>query len=358
MSAVENVYSLPINSVYKDITTFLRDQDSEHTRKNYERAIRYFFTYMRQGKRLEDLTVGDLKFRNADVKEYRLHLKDKCASAGTANLYLAALQSLYDFFERNYEGIRAASVKVDFLTYNPQSYGKLTVQEAEMMAELAKEELNGHEKYCLIRLAYTTSFRKETLLSLQWSDFKKHPTRPIYLITTDITKGEKEHTRPISEDLYGELLKIKESKRYQKYNDNKVFHFNNSTVQEMMDKLREKMGFTPEDKIVFHSLRSVMAVFAVETLKDYKMAKEQLNHSDINTTINSYTEAYDDYEAMPGVLVEQKVSDDVFDALTRDELLSLLKSQTNGVLLGLKIGAKKMLEEKMKVSEKEKETIG
>jgi integrase len=355
MSAAENVYSLPINSVYRDFETFFGKQESKHTQDNYRRAIKFFFSFIKQGKRIEDLTYEDLIFRNADIELYKTHLKKQFESLSTANLYLAALFSLYGFLEKNYEGIFQKTIKVDFFKANQVHHGKLSQYEAEMMAELAKREVHGQEKYSLIRLAFTTSIRKSALLSLKWSDIKKRPDDDIYTIRA-VDKGQKVFEVDIVEDLYNELLKIKECKKNQKYNDNNVFHLSNDTVQKMMDTLKEKMGVSPERNITFHSFRSLGAIYAVRVMKDIRKAQKVLGHKDINLTLDTYGEDADDYRNAPSILMDQKISDDVFYELSKEDLIALIKGQSDGTQMVMKIAAKKMLETRNE-KEDEKESL-
>lgn len=345
MVNVNNVVVLNQNSVHEDIQTFLGKMElhSKNTRMNYERSICKFFMYMKN-KSIEQLTIEDLKFRNNDMVKYQLFLKEQYANI-TVNSYMSAIVSLYDYFEKNDYPVKSKTMKVDPLSDDGETYGKMTVQEAETFATLAKDQVKGQEKSSLIRLAYTTSFRKQELLNLEWSDIVYNGSQNVYLVHV-IGKGGKKHTQPISHDMFSELLKIKEQKYYQRYNDNKIFHLSNQAIQDMMDRIKEEMGIEEERNIVFHSLRNVAPSFIMETTGNIMEAKRQLNHSNVNTTVKNYLEQKQDYLQMASIQIEDKIDSCIFDELTHEELLNMVKGFGNGIGFQLRLAAKKIVEER------------
>src|SRR5690606_21671595 len=121
----------------------------------------------------------------------------------------AAISSLYDFFETNEYPVKAKVMKVSPLSDDSESYGKITLDEAREMAELVKKQVKGVEKSCLIRLAYVTSIRLGALLSLTWNNIKLSENGNFYTVEV-FDKGKKKDRKPITKELYEELLKIKD----------------------------------------------------------------------------------------------------------------------------------------------------
>ncbi|PYE51622.1 site-specific integrase [Paenibacillus barcinonensis] len=348
MKSEANVIQLYSRRVYEDIMTFIGKFESKHTQKNYERSIRNFFLWLHNvNKDIEYLTVDDLKVRNADMIRYQKHLKDHEAEYTniTINNYIAPIQSLYEFLEINEYPINSKHVKVDMLSDDSEHTGPLYLNEAEEMARIVHDDRKqGQEKSALIRTAYTTSFRKSSILSLEWDDIKKNPNAENYLVTT-IGKGNKRHTMPISVDLYNELLKIKDQKYYHKYKDNKIFHLSNNTIQTMMNKLKEKMNISSDRNVKFHSFRNVAASFG--TLEE---AKKHLNHSNISTTETYYRHINEDYSNSISLRIEDKIDDSVLEQLTKQELIDLIMKQNHGTLSQIKREAQEFIQNKGEMS--------
>lgn len=343
MSAIKNaVVGLRTGSVYEDIRIFVDKFQSTNTQLNYERHLRNFFMWFANGKTLEMLDRGDLHVRNADVIKYQTFLRKHTAnySNTTINAAMAAIQSLYEFLEINGYDVNSKHVKVDVLPDDSEGAGALYHHEAEMMADLVRKQRKGHEKSALIRLAYTTSLRKSSLLDLEWSNITKNPNDAFYLINT-IGKGGKKHTVPISASLYNELLLIKDQLYYKKYKDNKIFHLSTTTIQCMMDSLKEEMNIPVERNIVFHSFRNVAASYG--TLEE---VKDHLNHSNINTTNKYYRHKTKDYSQSLSLRVGQEVDDSVFHELSKEELISLIMNQGTGVILNMQKEAQEIIKSK------------
>ncbi|WP_339304550.1 site-specific integrase [Paenibacillus sp. FSL L8-0435] len=342
MKSEANVIQLYSRRVYEDIMTFIGKFESKHTQKNYERSIRNFFLWLHNvNKDIEHLTVDDLKVRNADMLRYQKYLKDHEADYThiTINSHIAPIQSLYEYLETNEYPINSKHTKISMLSDDTEITGSLYLNEAEEMARLFLQDRKlGQEKYALIRTAYTTSFRKSSLLSLKWSDIKKNPLAENYLVTT-IGKGNKRHTMPISVDLYNELLKIKGQKYYHKYKDDKIFHLSPNTIQTMMNNIKKKMGILPERNIKFHSLRNVAASFG--TIEE---AKKHLNHSNISTTERYRKHTAEDYSNSISLRIEDKIDDSILEQLNKEELIHLIMMQNNGTLSQIKREAQELIQ--------------
>lgn len=335
MQAQSNVIGLPLDSVYSDIQTFLNDERfSDGTRIGYEHDIQLFFAY--NNKQLNQLISSDLHYENKDIIKFRNFLiNDKKYSNATTNRKLSSLQSLYTFFKRNkYDskyGIDTEVFQIDKLKNKSKSYGYISPEELQGMLQLVINQVKGYEKYCLIRLATTTSLREDTLLNLTWDNFEFNEQKNCYFVNTVEEKTEKEMSQPISVNLYNELINIKSLVYYQKYNDNKLFHITKKTVWEMMNTLREQLNISDKRNIVFHSLRSYAANFILETSGDIVAASTQLGHSNIQTTFSHYINKQRDVSQMAGIMLDEQIDQSAFDKLTFEEMKQLLNDTKNGL---------------------------
>lgn len=354
MSTVtNNVVGLHTGSVWEDIQTHLKGFESKHTSENYERGLRKFFQWFK-GKDLELLTREDLYIRNADVLKYRNFLKEILDEEGerqytntSINNVIAAIQSLYVFLEKNDYDVKSVTTRINPLADDSVRCGALYTHEAEKMADIIVATVKGVEKSALIRMAYTTSFRKDSLRKLEWNDIVKHPSNKYYEVTV-IGKCGKKHTVPISEDLYQYLLKIKDQKYYARYNDNKIFHLSTGAIQDMMTYLKDKLGISEQRNVVFHSFRNVASMYG--TLEE---AKEHYNHSSYNVT-EKYRHKDNDMSNSLSLRIGEKIEDGVFEELSKEELIQLLMRQNEGVIHQMKRDAQKIVNDKI---ENKKESV-
>lgn len=347
--AMVNVTGLHSGSVYEDVLAFLSKhrKKNESTAKNYEKGLIMFFMWYRN-KQLIELQREDVEVRNATIIRYQDYLIETGKyAANTINKYMSALMSFYDFLERNDYPVKAEHVKIDMLYVdkNQSRHGEMNDYEAKVIREYVRSQVKGIEKAALIRMAYTTSLRKSELLKLTWADIKKHPTQDVYIITT-IQKGKKNNDVPISEDLYNELLSIKEQEYYKRYTDDKIFHLSKTTIQNMMKDINENVALHDDKGVVFHSFRNVMGGWLEDRGGSLNEIQEHFNHSDMSTYINHYKHKTKDYTNSPSVRFEMEISEDIFDELSREELLELVKSQKGGVLSQLKLSAHKLVDDK------------
>ncbi|QWU14417.1 Site-specific recombinase XerD [Paenibacillus sophorae] len=343
-----NVTGLHKGSVYEDIQAFLLKckKKNESTADVYERGLKMFFRWYKD-KDINKLTEDDIQVKNSIIIRYQDFLETGYNYAPrTINKYLSAIFSLYEFLEVNGYPINAQHVKVDFLKAKSNKHGEMNDQEAKEIRDFVKNTRSkGLEKAAFIRMGYTTSFRKSAILNIGWDDIKKHPYHDYYEVTV-IDKGDKERVQPISEEFYNELLQIKEQKYYRRYNDNKVFHLSKTTIQNMFDDINEHFEFNGGKKVVPHSLRNVMAGWIEESGGKIEEIKDQLGHSSFDTYFEHYQHSHKDLSNSPSLRFENEISNDIFNELNREEFLELIMSQKGGVLMQLKLSAKKMIENK------------
>lgn len=323
-------------NVWWCISTFLDriEQDSPNTRKTYETAIRDFFKTMR-GKRLEDLVEKDLIFTKAQIEAYQVNLR-KHYKAATVNNRMAALKKCYNKLENDY-GFPVKATWFDLERYkehDKESYDALTHEEVIKIINLVSVTRQGDQKALLIRLAYATAFRKSSLLNLRWNDIFQ---RNGFWYVRTLGKGNEWDYKKISDDLYHELMKLKNKRG--DADDDKIFTLTKKTVDRMMNYIRENMDFGTRN-ITFHSFKkSSIKEVALLTNYDIKAMQRQGNHKNVTTTLNDYM-AEKDLDELVIVDINYRVPVEEFDKLTHEELLNLVKSadRTTQIKLLQKLG--------------------
>ncbi|WP_431785804.1 tyrosine-type recombinase/integrase [Paenibacillus lactis] len=341
--AKNNVVGLHKGSVYEDIMTHINSFESGFTSQNYKNSLTRFFMWMR-GKELTELTKEDLYIRNADLLKYRNYLKEikdeegeRKYSNNSINNFMAAIQSLYGFLEKNEYNVKAIFTKITPLSDDSKRCGTLYAHEAEKMAKVVVSTVKGIEKSALIHMAYTTSFRKSSLLNIRFSDIVKHDAYDYYEVTV-IGKGNKKHTVPISCELYNQLLQIKEQEYYKKYQDDKVFHLSKTTIQEMMNYLKQELNIPPHRNIKFHSFRNVASMYG--TLEE---AKAHYNHSSYDVT-ERYRHKNNDLSNSISLRIDKNIGDEIFNDLSKEELIELILKQHEGAIFQMKRDAQNILD--------------
>ncbi|WP_191089447.1 tyrosine-type recombinase/integrase [Paenibacillus spiritus] len=339
-ASVHNVVGLNSRSVWEDIRTHIESFESKRTSENYERSLRIFYKWYR-GKDIELLNKGDLSIRNADVLKYRKYLENHPIEYGNSsiNTMIAAIQSLYGFLERNDYNVKAAVTKVKPLPDDSERAGFFHEREINQITGILEPTVKGYEKAVFCEMAWVTSFRKASLLSLKWEDISFNNETGNYKVTATVKGGEK-HSVDIPDELYKRLLHINELAYYD-YNDNKIFHLSNTTIQNMMQYIIEKLEIEPERNIRFHSFRNFASMFG--TLEELR---RHYKHSSIVVTDKYYGRDKKNKSSDIGLRIADKIDDSVFEGLSKEELIILILSQNESALFQMKREAKKIIDNK------------
>lgn len=296
------------------IQVFLDDLNSANTRRSYGRSIRKFFLETR-GKKVDDLTVDDLIFTRQEVKAYHVKLRDE-SKMTTANARMYALKSLYESLEEYEYPVKASWFKVKRQKESDkESYDPMTHAEVVEAINIVLPTYHGKQKALLIRLAYATAFRKESLLELKKTDVIQRDG--VWLVKV-LGKGDEWDHKKISNDLYEEL----KARMDQSKND-KVFTLTVRTVRHMMDLIRSKIDFGNRN-ITFHSLKkSSIEEVRIITNNDLKAMQTHGGHKNAKTTVDSYLQnkKLDDLVIVD---IHYHVPVEAFESLSREELLKLV----------------------------------
>lgn len=308
--------------VYNDFQHFLRDKKthSDNTRRAYERDIKDFFEGF-LNKDMRYLTENDLIIDKKLILNYRAFLEESGEyQNSTINRKVRALKSLFDTLSSyGYKEININSfLKIRELPKRAKSYGVLTPEEAFLLADIARsnEREKKEIKYFLINTAIRSSLRISDLLALKWDDFKIKDD--LVLIEIYEEKTDKETAKPLVREFYDKLLTIKTDKT------ERVFNIDKDAVGKMMKRITKKMGIDEKRNIKFHSFRNVGINFVLDVTGDIKAAAAQGNHSNINTTYNSYLDRTKNFDNMAGVLMDREMDQSILEKLSKDELMNLI----------------------------------
>ncbi|MGV4321294.1 tyrosine-type recombinase/integrase [Bacillus mojavensis] len=315
-------------NVWNCINTFLNriGQNSENTRVTYERSIRDFFRTMK-GKELESLVEDDLIFTKPQVETYQVNLKSRNFKSTTVNNKMSALKKCYIKLKEYGFNVDPDWFLLDrYDEHDKESHSSMTHEEIVKAINLVSQTRQGLQKSLLIRLAYATAFRKESLLNLKWTDIINRDGT--WFVKT-LGKGNKWDYKKISSNLYDELMKYKETSEKEK-----IFTLTKKTVNAMMKYIRDNIDFG-DRKITFHSLKkSSIEEVALITNYDLKAMQRQGNHANITTTLNDYM-AKKSLDDMVVVDIDFHVPIEKFDELSREELIELIKNSDRNIQIKL-----------------------
>ncbi|UUV46676.1 site-specific tyrosine recombinase [Bacillus phage vB_BanS-Thrax4] len=320
MAKLGNVFHLnskgESRNPYSTILTFLtrKGQDSENTKDTYYRHIRDFFRTMRN-KELEDLVESDLIFNKNQTKTYQVALKEQYKGS-TVNNAISALKECYDQLEDEGFEVNASWFNLDrYDEHDSESWDAFTHDEVIQIINLVSATRAGRQKALLVRLAYATAFRKQSLLDLKFTDVVD--INGIWYIKT-LGKGNKWSHKKLTDDLYQEIMDFKEEAGREK-----IFTLTTRTVSKMMNFIREKIDFG-DRRIVFHSFKKAsIEEVNVITGGDLTAMQAHGDHKSSATTIDNYL-AKKKLEDLVTVDVNAHVPVEEFETLTRDDLLELL----------------------------------
>ena len=344
-----NVTILPQDNVYRYIQSFIKSKKrkSENTAIEYENDIRLFFSVVKN-KNIEKLKPEDLSIKLADLEDYQNFLyeeyrnsKGKKYKNNTINRKINSIRSLYSYLKANEFDVNTEIFKqVDELPDDTKHIGYLSHDEVWILADLAlTEKHKPKEKRVLILFAASTSIRKDAILKLRFRHIVPSvDDKDKYIIDPpDIfDKGERIY-KHIHKVLYDMIMELKEDRP----DDDFIFTLSPSAIDYMMKNLCKKAGIPEHRRITFHSLKKAGVIFAHELSGDLFTAQSQGGHKTPVTTSKYYLEKKAN---VAGMAMFEDISDNIFDELTRDELLQLVKGVKNGLLFALKREAKKILE--------------
>jgi len=272
---------------------YLRRTEATHSASYHnrnERVIKQFKRFL-QAKRPYLMKLSQLRpdvieeYQRFRMKEMTPH-SNKPIKKRTINIEVSSLKTFLN-----------KAVKWDMVSVNPiegveylkeddsKKIRALTGQEARRLLE----EANGWFRPVLLTAMYT-GMREGEMITLEWDDIdldrciirirRKHGWIPK-------SSGQKVRERDIA--IPKQLAEfLREHKRKSSAEDNRVFRSKaggplNPGLRKALMRLTKKCGFPEVTQ--FHALRHTYATELIKSSKDLTVAKEQLGHSDIRTTM-------------------------------------------------------------------------
>lgn len=310
---------------------------SKKTKVEYEADIRQFFRILKNkeiGYEIESLNESDLHIDIMDIMEYVLTLqKDYELANSSINRKITSIRGLYKKLEASYSNsmIRASAFNIGTLKHEADSYDSISLEEADKMTELAlsyskpKARITKYEEqYWFLKLASRTSYRLQALLSLTWDDVKNAKKIDDLYILSVVDKGNKIDHKPLVDNVYHDLLELKNVEYYKRYSDNKVFHFRPNDIGDMIKELCEKMEFPESRKVVFHSFRKCGGNYVMKLTGNVYLAKEQLNHDSVVTYEKSYHKENKNFDFMAGALMDRKTDPNLVPNLSEEQMRNII----------------------------------
>lgn len=250
------------------ISTWLQDKQSKLTQKQYSTNIRQFMNFV--GVSLADVKLEDLQgyIKMMEMKGYR---------PSTIKTKLTSVKSLFSFcYQVGYLSSNVGTL-VKFKGGKTKLSDKLIEQEnIKLMVKNAKTLRDK----LIIKTLFSLGLRVSELVNIQWQDFFFEDG----VINLSIMgKGSKERTLLVSQNLYSDLLKLKEdgvSYVFHAYSRNTPL--TRQSVNIFLSKLEKKLGL--EKRITPHKFRHSHATTAIKSGCDLSLLQQSLGHSSIRTT--------------------------------------------------------------------------
>lgn len=337
-----NVQRIGIESAYTDIEAFLNEYENESTRREYTRDVIEYFAYM-HGKSLPELSKEDIiktktgeTIAKSHAIEYRNYLVKRAKTKkpdgnyeGTVNRKITTVKLMYEFLQGLGYNVNHLNFKLKKLKYVPDSYDMLNKEQVIQMAEHVLSYRNGDELNAFIFLSAQTSFRVEVLVNAEKKNIKQSDKDSLYLITL-IDKLKQKRTMGFEKWVYDKIVPCVKNGR--------LFpNLTKDNVHDAITRAAKELGF--EGRITTHSLRSTALNYEIDVTGNIVQAMEQSGHKDIKTFKDHYVKVKKDYKNMAGIRMFREINDDVFDLVSKEEILEMLKKDNRSAyeMLALKI---------------------
>lgn len=288
--------------------------------KSFERYEGIYRNYI-EGSEIGDIPLYKLKLNN--LQAYYNKLLDNNKSISTVKQVNTKLKTCLDSAEKN-GYIEKNYCKLVELPAEKKEKKKqvFTIEEQALFIETIK----GHKFELLFLMALYTGLRLGELLGLKWSDidFNNHTltvNRSIQRRYIFDQIGNKKletfeqapktenafRTVPIVSKVFDKLLEYKKQQEQNKkelkdlYQDNNLIFCNElggyispNHPPKLFKTIQNKMNIPKDEQIKFHGLRKTFATRLFEKNIPPKTVQTLLGHSDIEITLNIYTEVMED----------------------------------------------------------------
>lgn len=243
------------------------------------------------GKALEEVTATDMNSLDyIKVSNYFDELYEETDDRGermykntSINRKLSSLSSLLKIlYARDHIALNLKFLDlIDTLPDDTVSIAHMDVAVVKEFLNQARfEKFKNEEKQAIIILAVDSGLRTEELLSLNSNNFTDKGDK---IVISGRGKGNKPFDVAISELTYERIMTLL------KYPKNKLFSLSPKNLRDMMERLKEQLGYE-NINYSFHSFRKSAITFTYE-IAGILEAQKKAHHKSIDTT-NIYIKDY------------------------------------------------------------------
>ena len=273
-----------------------------------------------EGSEIANIPLYKLKLNN--IQAYYNRLLDNGTPIPTIKQINSKLKTCLDSAEKNNYIEKNYCKLVEIPTDKKEK--KREVFSMDQQKQFA-ETVKGHKLELLFLMALCTGLRIGEISGLKWSDidFKNHTltvNRTVERVALFNKDGRRHYetieqipktsngfrTVPIVSYIFAQLLEHKKQQEeikekipnFNEYDlifcDKKGYYLNPNSIGGSFHRIQRDMGIPKEEHIKFHGLRKTFATRLFEKGVPPKTVQTLLGHSDIEITLNIYTEVMED----------------------------------------------------------------
>ena len=325
-------------------------ESSKNTAKNYRSNYREFFI-MIIDKEMEFVTWKDLfSITYEDILKYRKDLRKRNINK-TINAKVSSLRTLYHELHKIDRRVDVVVVDAKKLPENEtksRSWGSLTEEEVDGLLEHCKLLPNREKPYIkkmFFKTAYVTAIRQGALLKLKWRDLVQVDTgldngnQKVWVIRAK-DKGKITET-PISDELYEELIQLKNVRHHDGFRDmrtDRIFYVTEKTLSRTLGNYCKEVGISEDRNIVLHSLKKASIDKVYSETRDINKTARHGHHANIEMVYQHYQGMNDSILEKPSYTMFNDTEEDlsVLEELSKEELIEVIKKSGMGTINLLK----------------------
>lgn len=327
------------NALLVDTSVWLQSMKSQNTRRAYKKHVDDFCEFLFSSP-LQDINDEALKNFHVDYNvmlRYKNYLTDTLKYEGQtlrtkffgAKSWLKHLAKLGTYDVQDPSSLQLDSKTLPKVKGNNGSK-PYTHNEILQMIKKAKEYSKGEMKSLLIEFAYTTAWRKEAILDgFTYGDMYKVKDNCDYWLCDIVDKGDKEDTKPISNDLYERLCALNPNHE----EDDLVFPISNTAVDNFIKQLNEDLGI--KGNKTFHGIKKASVNRVLDLTSDLLKAQKHGCHESLDTTAKFYLKYNQDYEDAMSLYIMEDLDTSIFVNMSKEELIHIILSSEDKVKFAL-----------------------
>lgn len=316
------------NQLLLDTQVWLTSMKNNNTRRAYEKHVNDFCQYLFNDKlnNINEKLIENFHIDYDTIVKYKNYLSDTLGYQGQTlrTKFFGTKSWLVHLYKLNkYDIDNPSALSLDKKTL-PKVKGNngskpYTHNEILQMIEKAKTYQNGEMKSLLIEFAYTTAWRKEAILKgFTYGDMYKIKDNCDYWLCDIVDKGDKEDTKPISDDLYQRLCSLNPNHE----EDDLVFKISDTAVDNLIKQLNKDLNIKGNKS--FHGIKKASVNRVLDLTSDLLKAQKHGCHESLETTAKFYLKYNQDYEDAMSLHIMDKLDTSIFVDMTKEELLKII----------------------------------